>query len=226
MHSLFSFSPADLLEYLFIIPCVLIALTFHEFSHGWMAYKLGDPTARNLGRLTLNPVKHLDLIGTICMILFHFGWAKPVPVNSRYFKKPRRDMALVAAAGPVMNFILSFIGAFLYCVLIAIFSRVGPTEEGFALSICMSAVKLAYYFHVLNLSLGLFNLIPVPPLDGSRILYIFLPPKIYFGIMKYERYIQIALMLLLWTGILTYPLSIASSWLSAQMLSLWSAILF
>ena len=91
----------QLIELLFVIPCVLLALTVHEVSHGWMAYKLGDPTARNLGRLTLNPLKHLDPVGTICMIFFHFGWAKPVPINSRYFKNPRRDTALTAAAGPI-----------------------------------------------------------------------------------------------------------------------------
>lgn len=225
MYGLFNFRVGDLIDYLFVIPCVLIALTFHECAHGWMANKLGDPTARNLGRLTLNPLKHLDLIGTICMILFHFGWAKPVPVNSRYFKNPRRDMALTAAAGPVMNFILAFIGAFIYTLLIAVFSKYGPSNEGFALNLCLAAVKLAYYFHILNLSLGLFNLIPVPPLDGSRILYIFLPVKLYFGIMKYERYIQIGLMLLLWTGILSTPLAAAAGWISNGMMELWAAIL-
>ncbi|MBR3999619.1 MAG: site-2 protease family protein, partial [Clostridia bacterium] len=99
-----------IIELLFVIPCVLIALTVHEVAHGYMAFRLGDPTARNLGRLTLNPLKHLDPIGTICMIFFHFGWARPVPVNSRYFKKPRRDMALTSAAGPVSNFIMAFLG--------------------------------------------------------------------------------------------------------------------
>ena len=101
--------------------CVLFALTFHECAHGFIAYKLGDPTARNLGRLTLDPVKHLDPIGTLCMLLFGYGWAKPVPVNSRYFKKPKRDMALTAIAGPVSNLILSFFGLLFEYILIRLF---------------------------------------------------------------------------------------------------------
>ncbi len=195
---------------------MLIALTFHEVAHGFMAFKLGDPTARNFGRLTLNPLKHLDPIGTICMIFFHFGWAKPVPVNSRYFKKPRRDMALTAAAGPVMNFILAFAGILIRQILIAIF-KVFPAATQFTFYIQGAAITLFTYFHILNLSLGLFNLIPIPPLDGSRIFYVFLPPKIYFGIMKYERYIQLALLLALWTGILSFPLSTVVTWISNGM---------
>jgi len=215
----------QLIDFLFVIPCVLIALTVHEVAHGWMAYKLGDPTARNFGRLTLNPLKHLDLIGTICMIFFHFGWAKPVPINSRHFKKPRRDMALTAAAGPISNFIMSFIGILLYSVFGAIFNAL-PAQTSFVFNIQYAAMTLLYYFHILNLSLGLFNLIPVPPLDGSRIFYIFLPPKFYFGIMKYERYIQIALMVLLYLGFLSTPLSMAVNFISGLMIKLVSLLPF
>lgn len=207
---------SQLTELLFVIPCVLLALTVHEVSHGWAAYKLGDPTAHNLGRLTLNPLKHLAPIGTLCMILFHFGWAKPVPINSRYFKKPRRDMALTAAAGPASNFIMAFIGIFLEHILITVFSRF-PATSSFVYYIQYAALMLLQYFHILNLSLGLFNLIPVPPLDGSRIFLTFLPAKYYFGIMKYERYIQLALMLLLWTGVITLPLSSVVGWISSGM---------
>lgn len=210
------FSTDALAELLFVIPCVLIALTFHEVAHGYMAYRLGDPTARNLGRLTLNPLKHLDPIGTICMIFFHFGWAKPVPINSRYFKKPRRDMALTAAAGPIMNFILAFAGVLIRQILMALFS-IFPAHSQFAYYIQYAAVMLFSYFHILNLSLGLFNLIPLPPLDGSRIFYVFLPAKLYFGIMKYERYIQLVILLLLWTGLLSRPLSAAVSFISNGM---------
>ncbi len=195
---------------------MLIALTFHEVAHGFMAFKLGDPTARNFGRLTLNPLKHLDPIGTICMIFFHFGWAKPVPINSRYFKKPRRDMALTAAAGPIMNFILAFAGVLIRQILMAIFN-IFPAGSQFTFYIQGAAITLFTYFHILNLSLGLFNLIPIPPLDGSRIFYVFLPSKYYFGIMKYERYIQLALLIALWTGILSFPLSTAVSWISSGM---------
>lgn len=210
------FSTDTLIQFLFVVPCVLIALTFHEFAHGYMAYKLGDPTAKNLGRLTLNPLKHLDPIGTICMIFFHFGWAKPVPINSRYFKKPRRDMALTAAAGPIMNFILALFGVLVCRILTKIFVTF-PAQSDFVYYIQYAALTLFSYFHMLNLSLGVFNLIPIPPLDGSRIFYIFLPPKWYFGVMKYEKYIQLALLVLLWTGLLSRPLSAAVSWISGGM---------
>ena len=210
------FSTDTLIQFLFVVPCVLIALTFHEFAHGYMAYKLGDPTAKNFGRLTLNPLKHLDPIGTICMIFFHFGWAKPVPINSRYFKKPRRDMALTAAAGPIMNFILAFFGVLVCRILTKIFVAF-PAQSNFVYYIQYAALTLFSYFHMLNLSLGVFNLIPIPPLDGSRIFYIFLPQKWYFGVMKYEKYIQLALLVLLWTGLLSRPLSAAVSWISGGM---------
>ncbi len=210
------FSTDTLIQFLFVVPCVLIALTFHEFAHGYMAYKLGDPTAKNFGRLTLNPLKHLDPIGTICMIFFHFGWAKPVPINSRYFKKPRRDMALTAAAGPIMNFILAFVGVLVCRILTKIFVAF-PAQSDFVYYIQYAALTLFSYFHMLNLSLGVFNLIPIPPLDGSRIFYIFLPQKWYFGVMKYEKYIQLALLVLLWTGLLSRPLSAAVSWISGGM---------
>lgn len=210
------FSTDTLIQFLFVVPCVLIALTFHEFAHGYMAYKLGDPTAKNFGRLTLNPLKHLDPIGTICMIFFHFGWAKPVPINSRYFKKPRRDMALTAAAGPIMNFILAFFGMLVCRILTKIFVAF-PAQSDFVYYIQYAALTLFSYFHMLNLSLGVFNLIPIPPLDGSRIFCIFLPQKWYFGVMKYEKYIQLALLVLLWTGLLSRPLSAAVSWISGGM---------
>lgn len=210
------FSTDTLIQFLFVVPCVLIALTFHEFAHGYMAYKLGDPTAKNFGRLTLNPLKHLDPIGTICMIFFHFGWAKPVQINSRYFKKPRRDMALTAAAGPIMNFILAFFGVLVCRILTRIFVAF-PAQSDFVYYIQYAALTLFSYFHMLNLSLGVFNLIPIPPLDGSRIFYIFLPQKWYFGVMKYEKYIQLALLVLLWTGLLSRPLSAAVSWISGGM---------
>ena len=108
-----NFSANAIISFLMMIPCVLLTLSVHECAHGWMSYRLGDPTARNLGRLTLNPIKHIDPIGFLCMVLFHFGWAKPVPVNARYYKKPRRDMALVAAAGPVSNLIMMVVGMLL-----------------------------------------------------------------------------------------------------------------
>ncbi len=192
---------------------ILISLTVHELSHGYIAYKCGDPTARNLGRLTLNPVKHLDPVGAVCMLLFGFGWAKPVPVNSRYFKNPKRGMALTALAGPVSNFLLAFIALFFYLLTT---SLAHPASE-FAYNAVSILAYFFYYFALINLSFGVFNLFPVPPLDGSRILFIFLPTKYYFGIMKYERYIAIAFLLLLWSGMITTPLSYIVGWIEGGM---------
>ncbi len=205
-----------LIEFLFVIPCVLFALTVHEVSHGYMAYRLGDPTARNMGRLTLNPLKHLDPLGTLCMIFFHFGWARPVPINTRYFKHSRRDTALTAAAGPISNFLMAFLGLLVRSILYAVFIRF-PAQSQFAFNIQYAALTLFSYFHILNLSLGMFNLIPVPPLDGSRIFLVFLPAKYYFGVMQYERYIQLGLMILLYFGFLTRPLSFLVSAVSSGM---------
>ena len=208
----------DIKTFLLSLPVILIALVVHEVSHGFIAMKLGDPTARNLGRLTLNPLKHLDPIGTICMVFFHFGWAKPVPVNTRYFKKPKRDMALTALAGPVSNFIMGFIGVLIFKILYAIFSATGTASiPDFAYKVM--SVTLAFFslFATLNISLGVFNLIPIPPLDGSRILLVFLPTKAYFAVMKYERYIMLGFFLLLFVGrragFLFSPLSTLVGWI-------------
>ena len=207
---------SDPLSFLLTLPCILLALSGHEFAHGWMAWKLGDPTARNLGRLTLNPLKHLDPVGTLCMVFFGFGWARPVPVNARYFKNNRRDFALTALAGPAVNFIMAFLGLFLSHLLYFIFTAVSPASS-FAVRLWAAGLRMAQSFVVLNLSLGVFNLIPVPPLDGSRIFLVWLPPKYYFGVMQYERYIQLGLMLLLWLGLLSKPLSYAVNGLYSLM---------
>lgn len=183
--------PFQLVLFLFRVPIVLLALSIHEASHGYIAYKCGDPTAKNLGRLTLNPIKHLDLVGTLCMLTFGIGWANPVPVNTRYFKNPRNGMALTAFAGPISNILLSFISIIVFTIICCV---ANPTSN-LALMICF----FFYYMHLINLMLALFNLIPIPPLDGSRIAFIFLPDKIYFGIMRYEQIIKFIFLIFIFT---------------------------
>jgi len=205
-----------LISFLLSLPCILIALSGHELAHGWMAWKLGDPTARNLGRLTLNPLKHLDPMGTLAMVLFGFGWARPVPINPRYFKNNRRDFALTALAGPMANFAMGFIGLLLAHIIALLFDLMTPGTR-FGAGVWQAVFSMAHGFCTINLSLGVFNLIPVPPLDGSRIFLVWLPPKYYFGVMKYERYIQLALMIALWTGIVSLPLGYAVNGVYAAM---------
>ena len=186
------------IEILLTLPIVVIALVVHECAHGFIAYKLGDPTAKRMGRLTLNPIKHIDPIGALCMLVFHFGWARPVPINPMYFKNPKVGMALSSLAGPVSNVILAFIGSFFYVLSNKLTYLIVYSAQVTALNIPLSYVNEFFeLFIVLNLSLAIFNLIPLPPLDGSRILSIFLPQKAYFGMMRYERYIGIGFMVVL-----------------------------
>ena len=208
----------DFAGYLLSALAVLIVLTIHEFSHAYAAYKLGDPTAQRLGRLTLNPIKHLDPIGALCLVFFHFGWAKPVPINARYFKKPRFHFALTALAGPVANLITAFFTSLVCLLITALFNKVIPipAENAFLISLINNFLSFLVIFQQINIGIALFNLIPVPPLDGSRIFLTFLPPKAYFGVMKYERYIYLGLIGWLFVGnmfktVLLYIPFIASS---------------
>ena len=190
----------DNLSYLVISTfAVLITLTVHEFAHGYAAYKLGDGTAKMYGRLTLNPIKHLDPIGALCMLFFHIGWAKPVPINPRNFKNPKRDFAIAALAGPLSNIIMAFLSAL---VFLSIYSPLKGVqfESTFWLSVIQNTLDFFYIFHIVNIGIAVFNLIPIPPLDGSRILNVVLPPKAYFAIMKYERTIYYALLAWLLLG--------------------------
>lgn len=203
-----SFLMQELLSLLVSVPGLLLCLSLHEAAHGYTAYRLGDPTAKNAGRLTLDPLKHLDPVGTICLLFFHVGWAKPVPVNTRYFKNPRRDTALVSLAGPVSNFLLAAVLLFIRQFLI--FSSVMPV---YVLGL------MVHYAAIMSIGLGVFNLIPVPPLDGSKILFSFLPWQQAAKYAKYEQYIQFGLLVLLFVGVLDIPLDFCIShiysWLSA-----------
>ncbi len=181
----------------------LLCITFHELSHGLVAYRLGDPTAKRAGRLTLNPVKHIDWLGFLMMIVVHVGWAKPVPVNMSYFKHPKRDMALTALAGPVSNLILTFAA-----LLIAngILHAAGSTVGG------AYAMVFFLYIAVLSVGLAVFNLIPVSPLDGSKVLLALLPERAYYTVMRYERIGMLIIVILTWTGVLNVPLSFLMEW--------------
>ena len=189
------FSRDALISVLLSLPVIVLALCMHETAHGWVAYKLGDPTARNLGRLTLNPLKHLDPIGFIFMLLFGIGWAKPVPINTRNFKNPRIGMALSGIAGPVSNLLLGFLGMFLYVltVVICVLAGIDSNTNVWITVMLLFFEVLAY----LKVALAVFNLIPVPPFDGSRFAYVFLPNKWYFKVMQYERYTGIAIMMII-----------------------------
>ena len=198
------------------LPIILLSLSVHETAHGYVAYKLGDPTAHSLGRLSLNPLKHLDPIGFICMLLFGFGWAKPVPINTRYFKKPKRDMAISGAAGPVSNILLAIIFAILWGLELKL---IGALTSG-ATELTNNTVMALYWTQQfltigirINVTLAVFNLLPVPPLDGSRIFLAFIPSKLYWKIMQYERYIYIAVIFALFFGLLDKPIAIMSNFI-------------
>lgn len=190
---------------------VIIALTVHEYAHGWVAWKLGDSTAKSSGRLSLNPLRHLDPIGFLCMLFFRFGWARPVPIDTRNFKNPRRDMALTGLAGPVANLILAFVILIPYEIIYSLAEAGALNNIGtFGVNLISALISFVASFHFMNITLALFNFFPVPPLDGSRVLYAVLPDKYYFGVMKYERYISLGIMALLLFGVLDRPLM----WLS------------
>ena len=183
-----------------ILVCAsLLCITLHETCHGLAAYWLGDPTAKRMGRLTLNPLKHVDISGLLMMALFRFGWAKPVPIDMRRFKNPKAGMALTALAGPVSNVLLAFVAAILYLLCAGLYAR-EQTTAVYVLGLFFG------YVEVLSAGLAVFNIIPIPPLDGSKVLFALLPPKAYNWLMRYEKYGMFVLMALLFLGVLDVPL--------------------
>jgi len=176
-----------------LVPVILLALSVHEYSHGLIAYRLGDPTARYAGRLTLNPISHLDPIGTLMLFLVHFGWAKPVPVDPRYFANPKRDMLWVALAGPASNMVLAFLSGL---VIRLVSLSPYPFSSGF---VGEAFIAMMFLSLQINLILAVFNLLPIPPLDGSKILYGLLPPEydqFAYSLERYGPFILLALLLL------------------------------
>ena len=185
-----------IVELLLTVPVIIFALCIHETAHGYVAWKCGDSTAYNLGRLSLNPAKHLDLVGTISMLIFGYGWAKPVPVNTRNFRNHKRGMALTALAGPLSNLIVGLIctvfTALFYTLTVLLATRNSPE---FLATCCYWLTILMEYGALINFCFAFFNLIPVPPFDGSRVALLFLPTKTYFKFMRYEREIMFGVLI-------------------------------
>ena len=176
------------------LAAILLCLVVHEVCHGLAAYYLGDPTAKESRRLSLNPIRHLDIFGLIMMFAVGFGWAKPVPVDPRYFRNPKVGMAITALAGPVSNFVLAYLAALGLNVLAAVELTKG---ESTGLSLVF---MFCYMLLIMNIGLGIFNLIPFPPLDGSKVVAMFLPDHLYIRWMQLERYGMLLLMAVLWFG--------------------------
>lgn len=173
------------MEYIYSLPGLFIAIIFHELAHGFMAYFLGDNTAKSAGRLTLNPVKHIDPVGFLSMLIFKFGWAKPVPIDPRNFKNRKIGILLVSLAGPISNFVIA--------LLVALLLKFNIVKN----SLIYELLVIALWY---NIMLGVFNLLPFPPLDGSKIMASLLPTKLEFYFYKYERYFYLILIILIFTN--------------------------
>lgn len=187
---------AKVFELLYITAILLLALPLHEFAHAWVAYRFGDMTAKNQGRLSLNPFHHLDPLGSLMMYVAHFGWAKPVPVDPRNFRRKRLGMLLVAVAGPISNLLLAFVSMLLIGLLTKLMmTGVLTVTEGWGSAVLLGVFDLLGMLVQINILLAVFNMLPVPPLDGSRVLSSFLPEKWMIRLASMERWIGLAFLL-------------------------------
>ena len=192
------FGPDYWISLVYSIPAILIALCFHEFAHAYVAYKMGDPTAKNQGRLTIDPTKHLDLFGTIAIVLCGFGWAKPVPINPNNFKHPKRDEILVSLAGVITNLIIAFIA----CLLLLLGINYFPNDV---------YINIMTPIVMINLYIAVFNIIPIPPLDGFHIISVLFIKKANKAVYYLYRYGFLILLVLVFTGVVSVMLSGLSS---------------
>ena len=197
-----------------LVAASLLCITFHETCHGLAAYRLGDNTAKRMGRLSLNPLKHVDLMGLIMMALFRFGWAKPVPVDMRNFKNPKAGMALTALAGPVSNVVLAYAAVVLCNFVMFLADRLGSTW------LLLALAQFFVYVEIISAGLAVFNVFPIPPLDGSKVLFALLSDRAYDWLMRYEKYGMGLLMVLLVTGVIDRPLGAMRDWLLTWLNSL------
>lgn len=204
--TLFNLATFNLVATLLTLPGVIIALSFHEFAHAFVADRLGDPTPRNQGRLTLDPLKHIDPVGIFLLIFAHMGWGKPVQINPNNFSKVSKEKgeALVALAGPVMNFILAFILMIIFYAMIIFIPGTGVLSSLKAINVMNVVITMIYYAIIVNIGLGVFNLIPIPPLDGSKIFLRFLPYRAQRWIDEHMEIISIIFLLLFVTDALSY----------------------
>ena len=201
---------------------IFVMLPFHEFAHATVAGWFGDRTAKMLGRQTLNPLKHIDYVGALLLLLVGFGWAKPVPVNLDHRKNPKGAMAVVALAGPLANLLAGIVGGLLINLVLTIDPMAILIFAEKSTEIWSYVVLFLYYFMAINISLAVFNLIPIPPLDGSKILMAFLPNRICYQIQRNEAMISMILMIAIFLGVFSGPLAVAQNWLTSGILNLTS----
>ena len=194
-----------MIDYLYLLPGILLAISLHEFAHGWVSWKLGDPTPKQEGRLSINPLRHLDPAGAVCMLLFRMGWAKPVMINPWYYKNKKAGIVMVSLAGPLMNVLTGAVSIF----ILAWMDVAAYTGALKVTAVIETVYIMLYYFSQLSINLAVFNLIPLPPLDGSKILGTFLPDSLMDWFERNSNYCMILLMVALYLGFLDQPISAA-----------------